>query len=214
MLFCLVLECGLAAAASNPLTWTFRTSPTPRVTVSIVSGTITAVAGDNDKVGVEAKATGGWVIDVKQDGDEVRARACCGPCDAEQHGDCKGDASFMVRMPPGAELSANAVSGSLHVSGLRGRTHLNTVSADVSWEGVCAKECGVHANTVSGDIKMSLDPQSSFGLKYGSVSGHFKDDLATTVSERDRSQIRATYGKAEGQISCNTVSGDLALARK
>jgi hypothetical protein len=214
ILFGLVAACGFAAAATNPQKWSFRTGPAPHVTVSTVSGNITAVAGDNDNVGVEGTATGNWVLEVKQDGDEVRARACCGPCNAQHNHDCNGDASFVVRIPPGAQLAASAVSGNLRVSGLRGHHQLNTVSGDVAWEGVCAKDCRVHANTVSGDIKMDLSQQSSFGLEYGSVSGSFKDDLATNVSDRGRSHVRATYGKAEGQISCNTVSGDLALGRK
>jgi Toastrack DUF4097 len=214
ILFGLVAACGFAAAATNPQKWSFRTGPAPHVTVSTVSGTITAVAGDNDSVGVEGTATGNWVLEVKQEGDEVRARACCGPCDAQHNHDCNGDASFVVRMPPGAQLVAHEVSGNIRVSGLRGRQELHSVSGDVFWDGVCAKDCLVHANTVSGDIKMNLTPQSSFGLEYGSVSGSFKDDLAANVSDRGRSHVRATYGKAEGQISCNTVSGDLALGRK
>src|SRR5262249_25266301 len=157
---------GLAAAATNPQKWSFRTGPAPRVMVSTVSGSITAVAGDGDNVGVEGTATGNWVLEVKQNGDEVRARACCGPCDAQRNHDRRGHARLLVRMPPGAQLSANDVSGNIRVSGLRGHHQLHTVSGDVAWEGVCGKDCSVYANTVSGDIKMDLSPQSSFGLEY------------------------------------------------
>ena len=229
ILFGLLSACGFAAAAANPSVggqkWNFKTGPAPHVSVSTISGKIIAQAGNDDGVGIEATVEGGdeadrakWVLDVKQDGDDVRARACCGPCES-RHGNCNSRASvtFKVRVPAGTELHAAAVSGDVAASGLRGRQNLSTVSGDVSWNGTCGKDCRLHANTVSGDIKLGLSPQSSFGLEYGSVSGSFKDDLATTVTDQRRGpggHVRAQYGKAEGQIACETVSGDLALERR
>ena len=225
----LLSACGIVAAAATPSTnsqkWNFKTGPAPRVSVSTISGNITAVAGDGDAVGVEATVSGGdesdrkkWVIEVKQDGDEVRARACCGACEGQHHNcNSNADVHFLVRLPAGAQLSAAGVSGDIAVSGLRGHQTLNSVSGNLRWQGTCGKECRLSANTVSGDIRLGLSPQSSFGLEYGSVSGSFKDELATTVLERGSGpagHVRAQYGKGEGQIACNSVSGDLALERK
>ncbi len=38
--FALVAGCGLAAAATNPQKWSFRTGPAPHVSVSTISGNI------------------------------------------------------------------------------------------------------------------------------------------------------------------------------
>lgn len=224
----LLSVCGLLTAAATPSTnvqkWNFKTGGAPHVTVSTISGNITAVAGDADGVGVEAMVAGGdesdrkkWIVEVTQDGDEVRARACCGPCEGKHNCNSNADVSFRVRLPAGAQLSAAGVSGDIEVTGLRGRQTLSSVSGNLRWQGTCGKECRLHANTVSGDIRLGMAPQSSFGLEYGSVSGSFKDELATTVLERGggpAGHVRAQYGKGEGQVTCNTVSGDLALERK
>src|SRR5262249_31102379 len=143
--------------------------------------------------------------------------ACCGPCEARHDGNCKGHVDFAVRLPPASELAAANVSGDITVSGVRGRQTLTTVSGDVAWNGLCAKECRIDATTVSGDVRLGIAPQSSFALEYGSVSGSFKDGIATTILEqagRPGARVRAHYGKGEGAIACTTVSGDLALERK
>src|SRR5262245_24971572 len=78
ILFGLLAVCGLAAAAASPSTnaqkWSFRTGPAPRVNVSTISGTITAVAADGDAVAIEGAASDSrWTFDVKQEGDTIKA---------------------------------------------------------------------------------------------------------------------------------------------
>src|SRR5262249_5788143 len=99
------------AASPAPQSWKFKTGATPTVTVSNVDGSISVQAVPGEEVSVEATIVGGeddgWKVDVKQEGAEVHARACCGACDSQQGNKCGSrEVDFVLRVPPGTRLQA------------------------------------------------------------------------------------------------------------
>jgi hypothetical protein len=92
-----------------------------------------------------------------------------------------------------------------------------TTSGDLRWSGSCGARCRISAATMSGDVDLSLDPKSSFELRFQSHSGEISDRLGLSglPPEQDTPGIdaRGKYGGGAGVIQCHTYSGDVELRK-
>jgi hypothetical protein len=153
---------------------------------------------------VRVRSTSGDVV-VRGAG-AIEAMLVSGDANLEARGDVRlrtvsGDAKVVQAGGPASKLEFGSTNGDLH------------------WTGACGAGCRIDARTMSGDLKLSLDPSSSFDLRYISHNGDLGDHLHTTVLESKTSDhgggtIRSRLGKGEGVIEAQTFSGDLALERR
>ncbi len=180
----LVLLAGVTALAEREVEETCLVGPAPSVYVSNVSGTISVESWDKNEVYVHARL-GDRVkrLDFRCSEGKVHIEVV-----APKHSS-RGIKSYLtVRVPPGTNLDADAVSASISVSGVAGRLELGAVSGDVKERGD-AREMEVEC--VSGDITIEGGAEE---IKLETVSG----------------DIRLT-GNAE-EVEVSAVSGDVVLA--
>jgi DUF4097 and DUF4098 domain-containing protein YvlB len=175
--YSLVLALGLIAliipaAAAQDLHKTYTLGSGGSIKLHNISGNIkiTGISGNN--IIVDAIVTGRdrQLINIEEvstpSGLELRARY------PERAGNIEASVSFDVRVPASFDYnfdSINSVSGSLEVTGVRGRLHLNTVSGQILATGITGM---VDANTVSGDLEVDIPRIEGTGdMKFNSVSG-------------------------------------------
>jgi|GEM_PF-1915411 len=213
------------AASATPQSWKFKTGASPQVSVSNVDGSISVRAAPGDEVSVEATVIGdeanGWTVDVKQDGSEVQARACCGTCDALQGGRCgSGKVQFVLSVPPDSKLDVRAVSSNVTVEGLSGAQSIRTVSGKIEDRGSAAS-LEVHSvsgavtltpkalaqtqvHTVSGDVHLELPPHADARVQLSTVSGKLNGKSVGIGKFTD-----ASFGKGTVAMNIHTVSGSV-----
>ncbi len=213
------------AASPAPQSWKFKTGASPTVSVSNVDGSISVQAAPGDEVSVEATVVGGgdegWKVDVKQDGTEVHARACCGSCDSHQGDRCRsGNVKFVLRVPPATHLKAQAISSDVAVDGLTGEQTIRTVSGKIDDRG-SASSLDVHSvsgnvtlspkalaetqvRTVSGDVHLKLPANPDAIVRLSTVSGKLNGKPVGVGKSAD-----ASFGKATVAMNIHTVSGSV-----
>jgi DUF4097 and DUF4098 domain-containing protein YvlB len=213
------------AASPAPQSWKFKTGATPTVTVSNVDGSISVQAVPGEEVSVEATVVSGendgWKVDVKQEGAEVHARACCGSCDSQQGNNCRSaKVDFVLRVPPGTRLKANAVSSDVSVDGLTGQQSIRTVSGKIDNRG-SASSLEVHSvsgnvtlspkaladtqvRTVSGDVHLNLPANPDAMVHLSTVSGTLNGKSVGVGKSMD-----ASFGKGTVAMNIHTVSGSV-----
>jgi DUF4097 and DUF4098 domain-containing protein YvlB len=116
-------------------------------------------------------------------------------------------------------VTVRTISGSVTVSTTAAapRLDVETESGNVDWRGACGKGCHLDADTVSGQLRFALDRKaSSFELRLISHSGKLRDTLGAKPDEprEHRGEPGWTafaFGSAEGEIECESFSGDVAL---
>jgi hypothetical protein len=213
------------AASPAPQSWKFKTGATPTVIVSNVDGSISVQAAPGEEVSVEATVVGGeddgWKVDVKQEGSEVRVRACCGSCDTHQGDRCQsGKVDFVLRVPPATNLKAHAVSSGISVTGLSGQQSIRTVSGKIDDRG-SASSLDVHSvsgnvtlspkalaetqvRTVSGDVQLNLPENPDAMVHLSTVSGTLNGKSVGLGKSADTS-----FGKGTVAMNIHTVSGSV-----
>jgi len=216
------------AATPAPQTWSFDAGAAPTVKVSDVNGSITVEGTETGKVSVEVRQEGSaeklasYPVEVKQDGDTVTARLCCGPC-AEKRRDCRSppDTHFTLRVPRGASLELSAVNAPVKVRGVVGRQEVSSVNGKVELTG-STKELKVSSvngpvslspqalastevSTVSGDVQLRLPAKADATLEYSTVGGSFNGKSKSLGSVTQR------YGAGTHDVEISTVSGELQV---
>jgi hypothetical protein len=223
----LALLLVLAAAPATPQTWKFETDGTPEVHIANVDGTIRVDGVDGNSAVFEVVAEPGsgnkTEVEVVQEGDVVRARVCCGPCE-EKRQSCNGKAPvvrFTVKVPRATELHVGAVSAPVVVTGVTGEQELSTVSgrlevngserqlsiSSVDGEVVLApkKVVTTSISTVSGDVRLKMPAKADARVEFSSVGGRFNGSSVSLGSKEK------TYGAGTQDVSISTVGGSLTL---
>jgi Putative adhesin len=165
-------------------------------------------------------------ISVKGVRGEVTVRASSG--DIDLSGATKVDAEAVDGevdvLEAEGPVRVRTVSGAVTVSTLSAapRLELETSSGDIEWRGACGKGCHVDADSVSGRLRFALAKESSFVLSTITHSGRLDDALGLTslpdARPRElpegRTWHRAGLGAREGEIECETFSGDVVLTAR
>ncbi|AGC44800.1 hypothetical protein MYSTI_03488 [Myxococcus stipitatus DSM 14675] len=225
MLFPLLV---VLASAAAPQSWKFDTDGTPQVHVSNVDGAVRVDAVDGNSVVIEAvpenpdsgrKAT---EVEVTQEGDDIRARVCCGPCE-ERRQSCKGvsPVRFVVKVPREAALEVSVVNAAVTVQGVKGEQRMSAVDGRVEVNGserrlsvstvkgevVLAprKLEGVEISTVSGDVRLKLPERADAKVEFSSVGGSF-NGKSVSLGSKTR-----TYGAGTHEVEVSTVGGSLTV---
>lgn len=226
MLFPLLV---VLASSPAPQSWKFDTDGTPRVHVSNVDGAVRVDAVDGNKVVIEAvqenpgsgrKAT---EVEVTQEGDDIRARVCCGPCEEQRHS-CKGSFSpvrFVVKVPRDSEVEVSVVNAGVTVQGVKGEQRVSAVDGRVEvngserrlWVSTVKGEVvlapkkleGAEISTVSGDVRLKLPERADARVEFTSVGGSFN---GKSVALGTKTQ---TYGAGTHEVEVSTVGGSLTI---
>lgn len=219
------------AAAPNPQTWNFKTEGAPEVHISNIKGSIAVDGTDGNSVSFEVfqegdeKSRNTYPVEVVQDGNEVRARVCCGPCE-EHRRRCEDTVAtrFVVKVPRGTELHVSAVDAVVKVAGVAGEQAISTVNGRVDVSG-SKKDVSVSAvngdvvlapamagrtsvSTVSGNVKLKLPEQPDVRLSFSSVGGSFNGKSTALGS------VSRTWGEGTHEVDVSTVSGSLDVGSK
>jgi DUF4097 and DUF4098 domain-containing protein YvlB len=115
---------------------------------------------------------------------------------------------LVIQAPAGARLDIGTVSARVEADGIEGTLEIKTVSGDVTVRG---KPAAVRAESVSGGLDVAAQADK---VTLATVSG----DIEAAGARRDLScrsvsgAITADAGKDLATLSCETISGDLAVA--
>ena len=219
------------AAAPTPQTWKFQTDGTPEVHISNIEGSISVEGVDGNSVFFEvlqdrdAKSGNTFPVEVVQDGDKVKARVCCGPCEARRSRcDDVAPTRFVVKVPRGTELHVSAVNASVRVAGVAGEQEISSVNGKVDVSGskndlsvsavagdvTLAPEqvAATSVSTVSGNVRLKMPERADARLQFSSVSGSYNGKSAALGSKSH------TWGEGTHSIEVSTVSGALDTGSK
>ncbi len=227
MKFALLL---VLAASPAPQSWKFETDGTPKVSVANVNGSVRVEATDGKTVSVEAKQEGSEAarakatVEVKQDGDEVLVRVCCGgSCSGGKSISCNdpADTHFTLKVPRDSSLEVSSVGADVKASGVAGPQEVSVVSGDVSLTGsrgtveVSAVSGDVElvpetmkemeVSTVSGNVKLKLPRGAGANVDFSSVGGRFNGRGVKLGSTEQK------YGNGEHDVDVSTVSGSFEV---
>jgi hypothetical protein len=160
-------------------------------------------------------------IAVRGVGGDVRVRGMSGDVDlvGAAHVDVESIDGEVDVLDATASVTVRTISGNVTVStaGSAPRVDVETESGNLDWRGACAKGCHLDADTVSGQLRFAIDrAASSFELRYMSHSGKLRDTLAMRAEapqrkSGERASSAFAFGKGEGEIECESFSGDLAV---
>lgn len=220
------------AAAPTPQTWKFQTDGTPEVHISNIEGSISVEGVDGNSVFFEVlqdrevKSGNTFPVEVVQDGDKVKARVCCGPCESERRSRCNDVAPtrFVVKVPRGTELHVSAVNASVRVAGVAGEQEISSVNGKVDVSGskndlsvsavagdvTLAPEqvAATSVSTVSGNVRLKMPERADARLQFSSVSGSYNGKSAALGSKSH------TWGEGTHSVEVSTVSGALDTGSK
>lgn len=220
------------AAAPTPQTWKFQTDGTPEVHISNIEGSISVEGVDGNSVFFEVlqdrdvKSGNTFPVEVVQDGDKVKARVCCGPCESERHNRCNDVAPtrFVVKVPRGTELHVSAVNASVRVAGVAGEQEISSVNGKVDVSGskndlsvsavagdvTLAPEqvAATSVSTVSGNVRLKMPERADARLQFSSVSGSY-NGKSVALGSKSR-----TWGEGTHSVEVSTVSGALDTGSK
>lgn len=212
------------ALASTPIDETGAADADGRVKVETVSGSLSVIGWDQQRVEVTGELGDGAELRFKADGDRtlvsVRKRSGVRRM---------WPSHLVVHIPTGSELGASAVSASMNVESMIGEQDLETVSGAIRAE-LAASEIDV--NSVSGRIRVTGQDQQA-RVEASSVSGSIRvEDLAgevemTSVSGRlklnagplSRVNLDSTSGAVDAKLTlapsaklqAETISGAVRL---
>jgi len=223
-----------------------------QVSISNINGDITVLPSTTGKVEVVGVKRGTGNLDrIRADVQQSsRGIAVCvlrdddSYCDDRgTHTNNRGDRSnhdwndvrmdLEISVPMNLQVSANAVSGNISMTGATGDVTASTVSGDVKLDRLRASSVNAGSvsgnvevsiqeftgrgdlsfHSVSGDITLDLPRQLDADLSMSTVSGGINSDFAMTLgdSRMDRRSVRATIGKGGRRLDFSTVSGSVKL---
>ena len=182
------LLCSSAALADEQIDRTQPADPKGDVEISNVAGTVTVSGWDRNEVRVTGSLGEGVErLDFTSEGKRTQVKVLL---KKSTHWGDDGDAELSIRVPAGSRIDVNTVSAEISVKDVAGSQRLQSVSGEVSTD-IAATEAEV--KTVSGDVILHGEGKPSV-LTLTTVSGNAQ---ATRVA---------------GEITANTVSGDLNLS--
>lgn len=120
------------------------------------------------------------------------------------------------------ELDLHTTSGDVSVSGERiARFVAQTMSGDVQFDGLLARDARVQVTTHGGDVTMQLPDDAHGELGFSTFNGDFVPGGPVTImpgasSRRSRSAQRFSFGTGAGpglSIDISTFNGDVRLVR-
>lgn len=197
-----VLLAAVPALAQRTVDESRPLSPTGRVEVANVEGSVKVIGWGN----AEVEITGTLGPDVEKleiTGDESVLRIEVKVPDHEK----RLETDLVLRVPEGAGIEVETVSATIEVEGLTGTVDLESVSG---WVKTAGRPAELSIQTVSGDLTVA---ESAPRTDLASVSGSITVDLATGRLEAESvsGAIRVEDGSLEG-ASFETVSGDISYA--
>jgi hypothetical protein len=158
-------------------------------------------------------------IAVRGLGGEVRVRATSG--DVDLSGAALVDAETIDGeidvLDSSGPVTVRTVSGkvTLDATAAAARVDVESGAGPIDFRGPCGRGCHLDLETVSGEVKLELDRQSSFALSSVSHGGKLRDELGLTRGEGQGESVPGwsswSYGGADGEIECETFSGDLIV---
>jgi hypothetical protein len=217
------------AASPASQSWKFETDGTPQVSVANINGSVRVEAADGKTVSVDVKQEGSeaerakFPVEVKQKGDEVSVRLCCGGSCSSKLNTCNDPVAthFTLKVPRETSLEVSAVGAEVQASGIAGPQEVSVVSGAVSLKGSrgeveVASVSGnvelapevladIEVSTVSGDVKLKLPRGAGAQVDYSSVGGRFNGRGVNLGSTEQR------YGNGEHDVDVSTVSGALEV---
>jgi DUF4097 and DUF4098 domain-containing protein YvlB len=103
-------------------------------------------------------------------------------------------------------VDAETVSGEVSITGDVRKLEAETVSGAVTVSAGACRDMDIE--TTSGDVALTLNESGGFTLKFDTVSGELRSDIALSVQGE-------TYvsGNGSGSIKVDTVSGDLEIKK-
>lgn len=137
--------------------------------------------------------------------------------------------SFTVALPEAVDLVARTINGSVTASGLTDDVWVHTVSGavDVSTEGhVHARtvngsiqaamgraewEGDIALETVNGSVTIWLPDTADTDLRFRTVNGSSKSDLALNAVDADSRRLNGKLGDGGGMLRVKTVNGSVRL---
>jgi hypothetical protein len=116
----------------------------------------------------------------------------------------------------GAMAKAETVSGDIRIGGGPFRKlAMNTVSGDMEIRGALSDAGNIDIDSMSGDVTLDLPAGLSAKIDASSFSGDLRSDWGS-VQEHEHgpgSELKATAGGGNGNITVETFSGDLRLRK-
>jgi len=115
---------------------------------------------------------------------------------------------YDISLPAEIDLDIDATSGSVHVTGNRGKEKIKTIDGDIELRNIAGS---VSAKTVDGNIyaEVLFDSQSSFSTVDGSIDIHIGDEFAVPISARTFSgSINVTIPEGfSADVDASALSG-------
>lgn len=109
------------------------------------------------------------------------------------------------------EARVKTVNGDINVEGGASVPQkLESVAGDVSWQGRCAHGCALDITTVSGDIMLRHTNDSSYRLRFQTVSGESPVEVSADSDGLPGKPSVVTVRDGQGAISVKSVSGDFS----
>lgn len=106
----------------------------------------------------------------------------------------------------------NTTSGSMDIGGFSGNLDFSSVSGDLDVKYNSYDNNNIKINTTSGRSKVKLPEKSQFDIRFMSTSGKFESTFPiTTAGSGEGHNISGTVGAGGGNITANSVSGDLEI---
>lgn len=208
----LLALCIGQAMADTPINLSHDATPSVRLSITNVKGSVTVSAWDRNQVQVTGRLGDGakpLAFEGRDNNLELKVEAMgkSGSWFNWNNDASMGSTNLDVRVPKGASLNIDVVSAPLSIDGMDGgKINVNSVSGKIR---VNAKSPELSAESVSGSIELS-----GFARKVNlqTVSG---DILAPAVGDEAELQtvsgrIRATGGPWK-RLNLSTVSGDIQL---
>jgi DUF4097 and DUF4098 domain-containing protein YvlB len=159
-------------------------------------------------------------VTVRGVGGEVRVRGMSGDVDvvSAAHVDIESIDGEVDVLDASGPVTVRTISGNVTVStnGIAPRVDVETESGNFDWRGACGKGCHLDADTVSGQLRFALErAQSSFELRFMSHAGKLRDTLGLAAEGKEQRAGNAfsthAFGAADGEIECESFSGDLVI---
>jgi DUF4097 and DUF4098 domain-containing protein YvlB len=197
-----VLLAAASAWAQRSVNETRPLSPTGRVEISNVEGSVKVIGWGS----AEVEITGTLGADVEKleiSGDESELRV---EVKAPNHSEWL-ETDLVLRVPARAGIEVETVSATIEAEGLSGSVDLESVSG---WVKITGRPAALSIETVSGDLTIA---ESAPRTDLASVSGSITVELAAGRLEAESvsGEIRVENGSLE-DASFETVSGDISYS--
>ncbi len=159
-------------------------------------------------------------IAVRGVGGEVRVRGMSGDVDVvgAAQVDVESIDGEVDVLDAAGPVTVRTISGNVTIStpGAAPRVDVETESGNVDWRGACGKGCRLDADTISGQLRFAVGREgSSFELRFMSHAGKLRDALGLAAQGKEQRGGRAfsthSFGAADGEIECESFSGDLVV---